>query len=405
VAQRPFDSLAWLSVALLALGCVPDRLGPEGWTLPTTPSAEAPGVDLYVFGGRDRTRSSAALTEALSGRLGEDSSVLWMGAPWGQRDSCDPPSKRARSMSRLDERVDEAGSAFSVGSPYERMCGASGPPSARTPDTHYMVDLGVGGPRVHTPCYVSEGNEPPLEQLSCPHDDPDEDARVRLLIIDETLWFRPDWDDGGDASRRELAKLDAIVDAIPQDPNLPYLLVTHFPIESEGHSGLGGWQAQSTYRHHPESVQRALADGRISGVIAGLEGNLQFVDDLGEAVNRSSRTWLERPVFQVISGAVGDPDRGHRGGPRASRRHGNVALTNDRYTQRAGYVHLHGDERVLNVDIHARVGGKWRTTSATVDLARPPHPIRRPASPLAPCRNCDPVQGATDGEKWEKRSD
>ena len=405
MAQRPSDRLAWLSLALLSAACVPDRLGPEGWALPAAPSTDAPEVDLYVFGGRDRGRSNAALTEALGGRLGEDTSILWTGAPWGKRESCETPRKRAQSMSALDQRIDEAGSAFAVGSPYDRMCGASGPPGARKPDTHYMVDLGLNGPRVHTPCYAPEGSEPPLDEIRCPHDDPDDDARLRLLVIDETLWFRPDWDDASEASQRELAELDALVDAIPAAPKLPYVLVTHFPIESEGQSGLGGWEAHATYRHHPESVQRALADGRISGVIAGLEGNLQFVDDLGESVNRSSRTWLARPVFQVISGAVGDPDRKHRGGPRASRRHGNIALTNDRYSQRAGYVHLHGDAQRLSVDIHARVGAEWRTTSTTVELQRPPHPARRPASPLAPCRNCDPVQGAADGEKWEKRRD
>jgi hypothetical protein len=388
----------------MSLACVPDRVGSQGWSALPAPDA-APPVDLFAAGGRDRARATNTLATALEGRVGENSTFVWLGAPYNPRKGCDESGKRAAAFDRLDEALDP-GSAFSVGSPYEHMCGASGPTGARTPDTHYMVDLAPTGPRVHTPCYRSPDAETlPLDQVACPHDEPDEDAQVRLLFIDETLWFHQQWDDNSDEVERTLAQLDAIVDAIPQNPKVPYLLVSHFPIESEGIHGFGSWKLHTTFHHHPKSVQRAIADGRIEGVIAGLEGNLQFVDDLGLAVKRSARTWLDEPVFQVVSGAAGDPDRRHRMTIRAQRRQSSIALKNDRFTQRAGFVHLHGDSQSLTVELQARVGGTWSTTSSEVQLNRPAHPPRTLAPPLAPCRDCDPVQGATDGEKWEKRRD
>lgn len=395
----------------LALGlavspsCVSERGGPGLWR----PSEVGQGVlkagpiDLFVLGGSPRKASTSAIATALAERVSPASTVLWLGARHEGRDDCQDPSRGDPALADLDASLGAA-SVFSVGNPRERFCGSSGPSSARSPDTHYLVDIGVDEPVVHTPCYHSSDAEAQdLEELRCPHPSANEGVQLRLLVVDETLWFRPEWDDESEAAKLELAQLNAIVDAIPENSSLPYLLVTHFPIESEGVHGLGGLRAQATYVHHPESVQRALAKGRIDGVIAGLEANLQYVDDLGLAVKRSSRVWLDNPVFQVVSGAAGDADSHHPGVSRSRNR--DIALKNDRFSPHAGFVHLGGDASTLEVEVLALHGNKWRSSSALVRTKRPAHPNETPAPPLTPCRDCDPVQGAADGEKWERRKD
>jgi hypothetical protein len=345
------------------------------------------------------------VADALAARVTERSTVVWLGAPYDPRRACEASARQTQALEILGASVDAAG-VYAVGNPQGRRCGSSGPPNALSPDTHYLIDLGAEGGSVHTPCYRADGDDPSgVDSLTCPHPAPDASTHLRLVVVDETLWFNPEWDDDSHVAKLELAELDAIIDAIPADSPVPHLLVTHYPVESQGIHGLGGFRALTTYSHHPKSVQRALADGRIQGVVAGLEANLQYADDLALAVKRSSRVWLEAPIFQVVSGSAGDADVQHQGSFRTRTRWTNIALTNDRISPRAGFAQLGGDRDTFEVQLHSLHGRKWKTSASLVEATRPPHPAETPAPPLAPCRNCDPVQGATDGEKWEHRRD
>jgi len=219
---------------------------------------------------------------------------------------------------------------------------------------------------------------------------PEPDAIVRLLLADVTPWVYRRFDD----PRRSLElELEHIVDAVENTPtfaDLPILLVMHVPVESAGRHGQGGSRQVATFRHLPPRLQSALMNGTFAGVLAGLEDEVEIVDDLTPAVKRSSRVWLRRPTYQVISGATGSRP------VRRLRRMDGVALRPNLRSPAAGFVGLRIAPQWVEAEVHAYRGTRWTVAHHGWSARRPIRPAETDSQPLAPCPACDPDDGAAD---------
>jgi hypothetical protein len=220
---------------------------------------------------------------------------------------------------------------------------------------------------------------------------------IELVFVDPSAWVYPELDLPDSPAHAALVELDALLAALAEhDEAPPRVLVSTLPIESAGLHGVGGGRARSAFRWQPQSVRRALDEGRFIGVVAGLERDVQASRDLSGAVVRSNRSFLPAPVFQVVSGAAG----GAR--PTLPANRGNT-LINELESNHPGFAHLQIEPDIIRIELHARVAGRWRVGTLALPLlpTRPP-PLREiPA--IQPCLRCDPVRGAADGEVWFDR--
>ncbi len=218
-----------------------------------------------------------------------------------------------------------------------------------------------------------------------------------LVFVDQSAWVYPELDRPDSAPANALVELDGLLAALADQPDPPpRVLVSTIPIESAGRHGYGGARAVSALRWQPESVRRAIGEGRFVGVIAGLERDLQVSRDLSDAIVRSNRSFLRSPVFQVVSGAAGGS------GATVVYSRGN-SLVNELETEHAGFAHLQIDPDSVLVELHARVAGRWQIGTLRLPLVPEPSAELREVPAIQPCLRCDPVRGAADGESWFDR--
>ncbi|MFV8753592.1 hypothetical protein ACNOYE_23815 [Nannocystaceae bacterium ST9] len=224
-----------------------------------------------------------------------------------------------------------------------------------------------------------------------------EPARLELVFIDPSAWVYPELDRPDSPAHAALTELDALLAALAErDDDVPRVLVSPIPIESAGLHGYGGGRARSALRWQPESVRRAIGEGRFVGVIAGLERDLQASRDLSGAIMRSDRSFLAAPVFQLVSGAAG----GAR--PTLAVSRGNT-LVNELESDHTGFARLIVEAESVRLELHARVGGRWQVGALALPLRPEPADELRPVPAIQPCLRCDPVRGAADGEAWFDR--
>ena len=347
-------------------------------------------VSALVIGGADGSSTTRRLARALESTDREGLRLaFWLGRDIPRERAC----KRAETDGpEIQTVLDTLGDVpvYAVGDPARWRCGLRAPAGTLSPDHHYVVDLGADG---HSEVVsVCEGVG---EALGCQVSEPSPSVLARFVVVDETPWAFPDLDRGPETEAVN-ARLEALLEALPPALDTPHILVTHLPIESSGTHGQGGWRVTSTFIHHAPVIRAALTGGRFDGVIAGHERNLQLVEDLGDAVVRSSRVFLRRPVFQVVAGSAGDPDAQHPFGPRLHPRWQGIALRPDHSSPRAGFARLDFGAEEVRAHLVSLGGGAPLHTSQDFGLLRPAHPTERSLPSLAPCRDCDPGTGAAD---------
>lgn len=225
----------------------------------------------------------------------------------------------------------------------------------------------------------------------------DDRPQLELVFIDPSAWLYPELDRPGSPAHQALVELDALLAVLAEQPDAPpRVLVSTIPIESAGLHGYGGGRARSALRWHPDSVRRAIGEGRFVGVIAGLERDLQVSRDLSGAVVRSNRSFLHAPVFQVVSGAAGGAQ------PTLPVHRGN-SLINELESNHPGFARLALEPDGVHIELHARVHGRWQVGTLALPLVPTPAPALREVPAIQPCLRCDPVRAAADGEVWFDR--
>ncbi len=211
--------------------------------------------------------------------------------------------------------------------------------------------------------------------------------RLELVFLDLTPWIHHHELDPRSQALGELvlARQAALLEALgPPEPGDPIrVLVTNVPVESAGVHGLGGARPTATFR----------------GVVSAQDRSLQVTEDLSSAVARSAKVFIDRPFFQVVSGAASRPDARAVGSRRQIPYFTGVAVDPDLYSTHAGFAIVRTREDAIALELHARRGGRWVEASRVVDRAADPLPSERTVPSMAPCLQCDPVQGAADADK------
>jgi hypothetical protein len=399
-----------LLLLALALGCAVER--GRRWDTPAPPLAPdaAPTVSLLLIGGagfpgRTAARTAAEVERTLADhqRRGVPTVVLWLGDAVGDAGlgpGCGSPGDAWSAPGTGDlARVVRAhqargGASFAVLGRHEWRCGApelafqtgqGGPHPWQLPAANYVVRVQPdGGTRVVSFCSAGLCTVEPAE----------DGALVDLVVLDTVAWLAPppEGTRGAAAAQTVLtqqAALLAALDLTARPGGPPRVLVTHHPVETAGVHGQGGLWPDSAFFLHAEPLRRAVARGDFAGVVSGHDRTLSATGDLFDAVKRSSRFWLKRPVFQVVAGGAAYPDV--QGGRRGWVYYGGQSLKPDLMSNRAGFAELVVTPTSFAARLHQRRRGRWRAAELKIPAVRPPHPAETASPVMDPCLYCDPV--------------
>ncbi len=382
------------------LACATER--GKAWDRPA-PAPAAPELSLMLIGeagfpGRTAAQTAAELGRTLTIRRRDGVPVvlLWLGDVLG--DDCDPAVALARPGVRELARVARTheaagGSSFAVLGTQEWRCGAptlhlqpgKGPRPWRFPAANYVVRISHdGASKVVSRC----------SDRLCTVEPADADALVDLVLLDTAAWLGPPANGGPllTAADNSLAQQQALLAALLNSPQpTPRLLVTHHPIETAGPHGQGGLYPDSAFALHPEPLRRAIDLGLFAGALSGHDRSLSATADISDAVKRSSRFWLKRPLFQVVSGGMARPDGALSGGRRSWVFYQSQSLAPDLLSNRAGFAELIVGPDGYAAQLHQRKLGRWRSAQLQVPRERPPHPAETTSPVMDPCLRCDPL--------------
>ncbi len=384
-----------------APGCATQR--GRAWDRPA-PAPAPPAVSLVLLGeagfpGRIAGHVAAEVERTLAARraAGVPVVLLWLGDTLG--DTCDPAAALARPGVRAladiaRKHTAVGGSAFAVLGVHEWRCGApsvhvqpaAGPRPWHMPAANYVVRI------------TRDGNAAPVSRCSdhvCTVEPATDAALVDLVLLDTAAWLGPPGRGGplltaADASLAQQQALLAALEAAPPT-SVPRLLVTHHPVETAGPHGQGGLYPDSAYALHPEPLRRAISHGLFAGALSGHDRTLSASADVFQAVKRSSRFWLARPLFQVVSGAAAHPDGAPSGGRRGWVYYQGQSLRPDLFSNRAGFAEVAVGPESYALQLHQRRRGRWITAQVTVPRDRPPHPAETASPVMDPCLGCDPL--------------
>lgn len=250
------------------------------------------------------------------------------------------------------------------------------------PDVHYVVRVHQdGSSRVISRC----------DAAGCRLDDGDfGDALVDLVVLDITPFVAPS-DDATLRRRGEesLDRLDDLLAALERRPGPPRLLVSHYPIEAAGFHGLGGGAPDATFHLLPPALQNAIARGVFAGALAAHDRAVYASRDISDAVKRSDRVWLQRPVFQVVSGSTAGADAGYR----RLRAWNGIAFEASPYSPHVGFATVVVSPDTARAVLYARKRGRWHAAIVDAPLRPDAHPIETASPVMDPCPRCRSIPG------------
>lgn len=420
------------AIALTALvGCSIHR--GSGWEAPPPPRDE--GVSLLLLGevapGRSGQHVAAELDRTLTNERaqGREPIVLWLGngifpggpIPGESTRECVSSAeawsaKGPRALHDVVTKHVRLGTpSFAVLGNREWRCGhpelalqesSDGPHPWQMPAHNYVVRIKPNGDtQVVSACSIAADSQCGVENA-----DAKDSALVDLVMLDVSPWvFAPPAGSAtDDLATQSLAQAEALIASLRRmDPKTapPRILVTNLPIETAGVHGQGGAKPTAFFRQLPAPLKQALADGLFVGAVSAHDRSLQATADVSDAVKRSSRTWLDAPVFQVVSGASSRPDVHAAFTRRQVPYFTGMAITPDLYSNHAGFARVVLTTTEVDVVLHARRGRRWETGTVSFALERAEHPAATPSPVMTPCRRCDPVQGAASSDKVTDRRD
>jgi hypothetical protein len=378
--------------------------GPDSPSNSARPTTDGPGVEVLVIGQPRSGRSAELLAPALARQLDANARantptiVAWLASDLGPRGpersgTCPSQAPTPPALAALLDHADPSlVSAWGLPGPDLSRCGLASAPEPNTlpyqqPGLAYVVRVDADG---------SVGLASRCSADHCELAPASGPVRVELVFLDLSFWVFPGLTDAA----RTAAILDqqrSLLEALAAAEPAPRVLISPIPIESAGTRGLGGRRQRTSFRYLPEPVQAAIAAGMFIGSVGALDRDLQYSADLSDAILRGARRFIDRPLFAVHAGSAGGP--GHTL-PTSQ----NGALLPDVWSERLGYARIHVGADAVEISLHARCGGRWRTTSTTLPLDRPANPPLRPTPTIQPCPGCDPQRGAADGEVFVPRT-
>ncbi len=373
----------------------------KAWDQPAaTPSA--PAISLLLIGEAGpatwrTTKVARQLARTLAERraAGIPTVLLWLGN--NLQEPCAPQT--ASTTPHLAELVRvghdhraRGGHSFAVLGSNEWRCG---PPSVHIqtsaghrpwlqPAANYVVRIDDRGhARVVSRCTPT----------GCTVEPASADAWLDLVFVDTAAWLdNPPADRPlaavADAVVAEQAALLASLAAQPQ-PGVPRLLVTHHPVETAGPHGQGGLFPDSAFALHPAPLRQAIDTGMFAGVVSGRDRTLSATSDIFSAVKRSSRHWLQQPVFQVVSGGTSKPDVA--GGRRGFVYYQGQSLAPDILSNRTGFAEVLVTPDHYTARVQQRKLGRWQAAELHIERDRPPHPAETQSPVMDPCLRCNPL--------------
>ncbi|MCA9650284.1 MAG: hypothetical protein KC501_10270 [Myxococcales bacterium] len=414
-ARRWARRWGW-SAVLLATACVAHR-GPWHGETPGSEAAATtrPEVELLLLANTSPAdRGAAAVVARVQQELTDERPrvVLWLGnvAAAPLRSSTPRAVARGPRCLPVDEawssgagaRLGEAtrglaasGRSFATMGVLDHRCDhraeleEPGQPWS-IPGEQYVLRIhGDGSTRVRSSCRnglctTDATSEPPASP-----------PLADLVVVDLSPWLYPREDpEGRRRDELRVQSLEALLDELAQTPpeaGPPRLLVSSVPVEAAGEHGLGALWPDATFHTLPAPLQARLVEGAFAGVLSAHDRSMALVGDLFDPIKRADRAWLQRPVFQLQAGAVSRPNRRAAMALRRRRLRESEAYRARVLSDHAGFavVRLRPDDATL--ELHALRHRRWQTTSLTVPLHPPPHPIRTPSPHMGPCRDCPPI--------------
>ncbi len=385
-----------------------DRASPEA----TTTTADA-SVRLFVFGdvgesGRWAGPTSARLAERVANALaaGEQPIVLWLGDNLGPRG---PATKsiadtRERTCTTVDSALGRPALAqlaaavsdprvtnYAVLGERDWQCGApellvSGGKTKlpwKMPAHNYVVRVYAdGSSEVVSSC--SAENICTLKQSA-------KRPLAELVMVDSAAWIsrHPQGSPAAIQAEASNAQQVALLDTISAGArDTLRILVMHHPVETAGPHGQGGLRADSAFLYHHPRLQQALREGVFRGVISAHDRSLQVAHDLADGVKRSSRVWLDAPVFQVVAGATSKPDGRALAGARRLRFYQGQSIEPELNSSHAGFGELWLSGETIGVRMHA-LARRWHVGEAQLPVAAPAFSEQTPSPGMEPCINCN----------------
>jgi hypothetical protein len=404
----------WLFVPIVALataGCLHRRgdwTSSSGGSPPASTSSRPEGVTLVLLGNAGWAGRGAATVADRLERVLEDADatrpkpiVLWLGNNVMARRRDDrkldcADARRAWTRPGVDQlstavrdHLRRGHQSYAVSGEHDWRCGlaaeqrqdsASGPHPWRMPQTHYVVRvMDDGTSEVVSAC----------DAAACELTAEDEDAShalIELVMIDATAWIHRETM-REDVARENVAMLTHLLEALdstPADSTPPRILVSHVPVEAAGWYGQGGGRPDSSWPFLPPALRRSLHQGTFVGVLAAHDQGIYADADLGDAVKRSDRVWLNAPLFQVVSGGAS----ARATGLRRMRHFSSVTLLPDVYSPGLGFATLRIDHDLVEITLHARGAWRWHTSRLSFPLRRPPHSHETASPHMSPCLRC-----------------
>lgn len=394
-----------LALLLGLLGC---RHRGAAWGAELASAENEPAIELFVIGQPRESLATRAVADELDRQLQAANAaqrsaiVVWLGPDLGPRGpeqsgrcpGVEPLFDSPALAALADVVVRSGASSWGLFGPDAWRCNRNGFEAAATFVPFRQAGLAYvlrvdpsGAVELASRCDVD----------SCELLAPSQAPLLELVLLDLSDWVFPGLS-SADLSAATLAQQRSLLEALAAAPGPPRLLISPIPIESAGTRGLGGRMQRTSFRYLPEFVQEAVAAGMFVGAIGALERDLQLSADLSNAIVRGDRSFVERPIFGVVSGSAGGA--GHtlptsRGG----------ALLPDAWSEHPGFARLEISPSQARVHLHARVAGRWR--DAAIDVPLDPAPLgglREPPT-IQPCPSCDPHSGAADGEAFVPRNE
>jgi hypothetical protein len=364
---------AALAAACWLAGCVSTR----GAFEPGMGAPPAGGVSLVLLGeagvtGRSGEASAAALRELL--RPGDPALVVLLGGQAAHRLDARGRPRASDGVAPVLAIAREHGAAVAITGAAERRID----PRAATPSTVIRV-AADGRARVVSSCAA--------RSCTLALDEPGDDV-LELVVLELGTWRHAALGDD------PLADLDGLLDALARSPStVPRVLVRELPVEGGLEHGLGALGGPTaTFHNLPPRLQRALQEGAFVGVIAGGEAGVHATHNVGRAIQRTDKTWLHTPVWQVVSGHAAGPAAGHGVAWRRTALARGVGFRPELATARRGFAVLTiGEHGTATLDLYAHRRRKWSRarTELPLQVSSPSGP--RDAPSMTPCMRCDEV--------------
>lgn len=364
-ARRVSATLVVAGTLAAMAGCsVPRGLSQAGLPEPPRDAIAIAIVGGAAGDGADATATARALSDRIARARADDrDAIVLLPGGYANEGAASPV------VAQVVATTERVGTRFAIASPDEpRNAGAI------RATTCALVRVGADG-RGET---LSSCDGPRCTIAAAPTP-----GVVDLVLLDLGPWWAQN-----EETAAANARMTSLLGSIDRADTTPRILVLAEPVEGAFERGAGAQRRRhATFHTLPPVLRDAIATGVFVGVIAGGERSTHATADLGPVIQRSDRTWLAKPVWQVVSGNATDPVRG-RGGRRSLWQRGTLYLP-DVASFSGGFAvaWIHGER--IDLDVVAHEGRRWRTGRVSLPLrpAAKPQPATMPH--LTPCPRCD----------------